>query len=237
VVSHAPLTQLLVLSCGCGLLQVQEQQEEVWAAALGCLLQLTTHAGHWVASEVVHLPLQAVQGLLAAAQRYSWSPELYCRLLQLASWLLYQDAAAAEPGSKQEESHTSAAAAAVAGQGVAPPADTSTDSGGKGDAAGSSTDAAPNSSSSSSRAPGATNQPQQQQQQQEQQAAEVLPGGLLASQLAALGGPAVLVHHLAHAPSPGAQLCCLVPLVHALVPPGGCGQATALSHGRCRWGQ
>lgn len=44
----------------------------MWASALGCLLQLTTHGGRFAESAVQHLPVQAASGLLHACTTFGW---------------------------------------------------------------------------------------------------------------------------------------------------------------------
>ena len=52
--------------------QKGEADEGVWQAALGCLLQLTTHGGYFVSAWVRHMPLQALAGLLRACITFNW---------------------------------------------------------------------------------------------------------------------------------------------------------------------
>lgn len=69
--------------------QMDEPCEAVWQSALGCLLQLTTHAGHWVAASLSQLPPAAAAALLDACVEFHWSEELHARLVQMAVNLLY----------------------------------------------------------------------------------------------------------------------------------------------------
>lgn len=68
---------------------MDEPCEAVWQAALGCLLQLTTQSGHWVAASLSQLPPAAAAALLDACVTFHWSPELHSRLVQMAVNLLY----------------------------------------------------------------------------------------------------------------------------------------------------
>ena len=54
------------------LTQGREQQEGVWAAALVCLVHLTTQGGAFNKAALSHLPVQAAQGLLHACGRFGW---------------------------------------------------------------------------------------------------------------------------------------------------------------------
>lgn len=44
----------------------------MWQSAVGCLLHLTTHGGHFVTAWVQHLPMQALHGLLHACTALGW---------------------------------------------------------------------------------------------------------------------------------------------------------------------
>lgn len=68
---------------------MDEPCEAVWQSALGCLLHLITHAGHWVASSCSQLPPAAAAALLDACVTFHWSQELHARLVQMAVNLLY----------------------------------------------------------------------------------------------------------------------------------------------------
>lgn len=73
----------------CLRLQLEESNEQVWQSAVGCLLHLTTHAGHWVASSLSSLPPAAAAAMLNASVKFNWSQELHSRLVQMAVNLLY----------------------------------------------------------------------------------------------------------------------------------------------------
>jgi len=80
-----------MLCCPVGgvVVQMDEPCEAVWQSALGCLLHLTTHAGHWVAASLSQLPPAAAAALLDACVTFHWSLELHARLVQMAVNLLY----------------------------------------------------------------------------------------------------------------------------------------------------
>lgn len=89
---------LSAVSCSCSTLccplpsctsQLEEPSEQVWQSAMGCLLHLTTHGGHWVASSLHLLPPSAAAALLDASVKFNWSHELHARLVQMAVNLLY----------------------------------------------------------------------------------------------------------------------------------------------------
>lgn len=54
------------------LVQEQEEEQLVWAAAATCQLHLTASEGHLQRSTVVGLPLPAALALLQQCQRHSW---------------------------------------------------------------------------------------------------------------------------------------------------------------------
>ncbi|MEW5300088.1 MAG: hypothetical protein WDW36_003044 [Sanguina aurantia] len=103
-------TRALLFQLVVDIVEMSEMSELVWQSALGCLLHLTTHSGHFVTAWVQHLPTQALSGLLRACVRFGWSQELYCHLLQLASLLLTQAEAGppvlagGDQGSQDEDS-------------------------------------------------------------------------------------------------------------------------------------
>mmetsp|Transcript_5780 Transcript_5780/g.16222 ORF Transcript_5780/g.16222 Transcript_5780/m.16222 type:complete len:1192 (-) Transcript_5780:298-3873(-) len=67
----------------------QVHAEPVWSAALGTLLHLTTTSGTWNYEDLGGLRLDVVHGFLDSFERYSWSSELYCQLIRLATFLMY----------------------------------------------------------------------------------------------------------------------------------------------------
>ncbi|GLI64812.1 hypothetical protein VaNZ11_008219, partial [Volvox africanus] len=81
--------------------QTLEDAEEVWRAAMGCLAQMCTHGGYWVAAWVQHMPPSALSCLLRAACNFSWSQKLYAQLLKLVPCVLTRptDATTAGPAS------------------------------------------------------------------------------------------------------------------------------------------
>jgi hypothetical protein len=89
------LRELLAMLCS-----MSGVSEPVWASAAGCLVHLTTHGGHFVASRADAAPPEALSRLLRCCQQYGWSQELYCHFVRLAANVLYDNshpaAAAAE---------------------------------------------------------------------------------------------------------------------------------------------
>jgi hypothetical protein len=83
--------------------QTGEQSEEVWRAAMGCLAQMCSHGGHWVASWVQPMPPSALARLLFAAWSLDWSHELYAQLLRLVPCVLLGAAAAAGAQQQQQQ--------------------------------------------------------------------------------------------------------------------------------------
>jgi hypothetical protein len=63
--------------------------EAPWAAALACLVHLTTHDGAVVRCHAEEVPLPALAALLEACRRHAWSEQLHTWLIQLAANLLY----------------------------------------------------------------------------------------------------------------------------------------------------
>ena len=53
-------------------LQADESSEVVWQAAVGCFMHLTTFQGHFVASWVLHTPLNALAAILGACSLFGW---------------------------------------------------------------------------------------------------------------------------------------------------------------------
>jgi hypothetical protein len=173
-----------------GCVQVREPCEDVWRAALGCLMQLTTHAGTWVADSLRALPPAAAAGLLDAAVRYGWSAELHAQLAVMAANLLY---VAPPPPT------TAVAAAAAASSLGAADHDGRDD-----DPSGSSLPAA----AAAAAAAHELDLPWQ------------LHGGPVdRGQLTAFGGPEKLLEHFCASASPEAQRGLLVPLLQVLSPP------------------
>lgn len=82
---------------------MDEPCEAVWQSALGCLLQLTTHSGHWVAASLSQLPPAAAAALLDACITFHWSHELHARLVQMAANLLYLSDSAVGHGAAVHE--------------------------------------------------------------------------------------------------------------------------------------
>lgn len=64
--------------------------EGAWAAALSCLLHLSTHSGRVVRAHVEELPLSVVAALLEQSRRHRWSEQLHAWLVTLAANLLYE---------------------------------------------------------------------------------------------------------------------------------------------------
>lgn len=97
---------LVTLCCAAGgvVVQMDEPCEAVWQSALGCLLHLTTHAGHWVAASLSQLPPAAAAALLDACVTFHWSLELHSRLVQMAVNLLYLTEQATEQAQGPEPS-------------------------------------------------------------------------------------------------------------------------------------
>jgi hypothetical protein len=64
--------------------------EGAWAAALSCLLHLSTQSGRVVRAHVEELPLCVVAALLEQSRRHRWSEQLRAWLVTLAANLLYE---------------------------------------------------------------------------------------------------------------------------------------------------
>jgi len=63
--------------------------EAVWAAAFGAFVHLCAKSGAWGEELLGGLSPRVARGFLGVAERFSWSPELYCHLVRLAVLLLY----------------------------------------------------------------------------------------------------------------------------------------------------
>ncbi|KAL4856367.1 hypothetical protein ACK3TF_003171 [Chlorella vulgaris] len=84
--------------------------EAAWAAALSCLVHLTTHSGAVVRAYVEELPLSVVAALLEQSRQHLWSEQLHAWLITLAANLLY----AHSDSDDHRSVHRSSKAASVA---------------------------------------------------------------------------------------------------------------------------
>ena len=80
---HQSRQVLALEACGLGV-QRQEASEEVWAAALGCLLHLTVAGGQPNKGLLLGLPMQALALLLRRCSDFGWCALMLLRLLLLS---------------------------------------------------------------------------------------------------------------------------------------------------------
>lgn len=71
------------------LLQVEEREEQVWAAALSCLLYFTCDHGRILRIYLTRLDIRVVEALLAIGTEHGWAEELQTHLIRLLTSLLY----------------------------------------------------------------------------------------------------------------------------------------------------
>ncbi|KAL2632070.1 hypothetical protein R1flu_016756 [Riccia fluitans] len=72
------------------LVQTEEADEGVWAAALSCLLYLVCDRGRIQRRRLDGVDVRAVKALLGISWEYGWADEVHCRLVRVACNLLYR---------------------------------------------------------------------------------------------------------------------------------------------------
>ncbi|KAL3689988.1 hypothetical protein R1sor_016297 [Riccia sorocarpa] len=72
------------------LVQIEEADEGVWAAALSCLLYLVCDRGRIQRRRLDGIDIRALKALLGISWEYGWADEVHCRLVRVACNLLYR---------------------------------------------------------------------------------------------------------------------------------------------------
>ncbi|CAL8125316.1 unnamed protein product [Prunus armeniaca] len=72
------------------LVQIEENEESVWASALSCLLYFVCDRGKILRNRINGLDIRVIKALLEISRKHSWAEVVHCKLISMLANMFYQ---------------------------------------------------------------------------------------------------------------------------------------------------